>query len=51
MGIGFMGLVCFAVLMALRSAVSGIVARGLFAAVAFVCLAVTLVFIGRAWKR
>ena len=49
-GLALAGLVGFAILMALRSEVSGTAARSAIAAGAFVCAAVALVSMTRAWR-
>jgi bacteriorhodopsin len=49
-GMALMGLVGFAVLMALRSEVSGMVARSALAALAFICAAMALAYISKAWR-
>jgi len=49
-GMALMGLLGFALLMALRTEVSGMAARGALAALAFICAAMALVYIGKAWR-
>jgi hypothetical protein len=44
------GLIAFALLMVLRTEVSGMAARSVLAAAAFLCAGLALLCVGRAWR-